>query len=108
MDGAAHKSGKRNQKSTGHPLVASLILAGAVCTLTAGMARTEWFSSAELQGYDLLSASRGPAAPYDNAVIVDFDEASVRAYKAFPIPRDLLSRVVAKISAGDPAVIGLD
>lgn len=108
MNGKPNKAGKQDVKQAGHPLIASLILASAVCALTAGVARTTWFSSAELQAYDLLSARQGPAKPYENAVVVDFDEAAVRAYKAFPIPRDLLSRVVAKISAGDPAVIGLD
>ncbi len=108
MKGTANKSGKRNEPPSGHPIIASLILAGAVCLLTAGIARTPWFSSAELQGYDLLTARAGAAKPSENIVVVDFDEAAVRSYKAFPIPRDLLSRVVAKISAGEPAVIGLD
>jgi adenylate cyclase len=108
MNGTANKPGKHKEKHTGDPLIASLVLAGAVCALTAGLARTAWFSFAELQGYDLLTASLGPATPYGNVVVVDFDEAAVRAYNAFPIPRDLLSRVVAKISAGEPAVIGLD
>ncbi len=107
MKGTGNKSGKRKPPS-GHPIIASLILAGAVCLLTAGIAHTPWFSSAELQGYDLLTARAGAAKPSENIVVVDFDEAAVRSYKAFPIPRDLLSRVVAKISAGEPAVIGLD
>jgi adenylate cyclase len=108
MNGKANRAGKRHEKRAVHPLIASLILAGAVCALTAGVARTTWFRSAELEGYDLLTARQGRAKPYENVVVVDFDEAAVRAYNAFPIPRDLLSRVVAKISAGDPAVIGLD
>jgi adenylate cyclase len=108
MNRPENKAGKRAEQKAARPVVASLILAGLVCALIAGISRTAWFSSAELQGYDLLSASRGAGAPYQNTVVVDFDEASVRAYKAFPIPRDLLGRVVDKISAGGPAVIGLD
>lgn len=108
MSEAEGKSGRGDEKRSLHPLLAGLLLAALICALTASIANTAWFSSAELQGYDLLTAHVGATTPNENVVIVDFDETTVRAYKAFPIPRDLLSKVVARISEGEAAVIGLD
>jgi adenylate cyclase len=62
----------------------------------------------ELHGYDLLVARQNKEAPPAEIVYVDFDEDTVQAYNAFPIPRVLLGDVLQKISSGKPAVIGLD
>ncbi len=70
----------------------------------------------ELRAYDILSTVRysrivppQPSGVSDYMVFnVDFDEASVRQYSAFPIPRPLLAEVIAKIASGKPSVIGLD
>jgi adenylate cyclase len=108
MSEAEGKSGRGDKKRSVHPLLVGLLLAVPICALTASFANTTWFSSAELQCYDLLTAYGGATKPNENVVLVDFDETTVRAYKAFPIPRDLLSNVVARISEGEAAVIGLD
>ena len=92
----------------GHSLLASLILAIIICLAVAGAARSGLLNSVELEGYDLLVFARSPVPPPENLVIVDFDEASVQAYNAFPVPRPLLAQILQKISAGGPAVIGLD
>ena len=88
--------------------IAAVLLALLVCLLALALAQTAFWNGIELQGYDFLIAMRGPAPPSDRVVIVDFDEQSVLALNAFPIPRPLLAEVVSKICAGSPAVIGLD
>jgi adenylate cyclase len=68
----------------------------------------------DLRAYDLLTAIKyfrivPPTQPYEGPVFnVDFDEASVRQYNAFPIPRRLLAEILSKIATGKPSVIGLD
>jgi len=68
----------------------------------------------ELRAYDLLAAIQysriaPPTQPYAGPVFnVDFDEASVRQYNAFPVPRLLLAQIISKIATGRPSVIGLD
>jgi adenylate cyclase len=88
--------------------IAAVLLALLVCFLSLALAQTAFWNGIELQGYDFLIALRGPAPPPDRIVIVDFDEPSVLALNAFPIPRPLLADVVSRIGAGMPAVIGLD
>ena len=88
--------------------IAAVLLALLICLLALALAQTAFWNGIEQQGYDLLIALRGPAPPCDRVVIVDFDEQSVLALNAFPVPRPLLSEVVSKIGAGNPAVIGLD
>jgi adenylate cyclase len=91
-----------------HPMLASLILAAVVCALVAGLVWLGALATAELQGYDLLVAVRGPQSPPTTVTIVDFDDATMDDLKIFPIPRAILGRVVEKISSGEPALIGLD
>ena len=91
-----------------NPLLVSAMLAAAVCGLLALMVWSGLLEGVELQGFDLLVAGRGAGSPSENIIVVDFDEASVRAYNAFPLPRRLLADVLEKISAGEPSVIGLD
>ncbi|MGH9703167.1 MAG: CHASE2 domain-containing protein [Candidatus Acidiferrales bacterium] len=101
----------RNQKGRPaflHPWAAGPALAILICVIVFSIAMLGPFHAAELGGYDFLVVARGPAAPPKNSVVVDFDEASVRAYNAFPLPRDLLAEVLEKISAGAPKAIGLD
>ncbi len=88
--------------------IAGLALSVAVLTAAASMVRAGLLRGAELQGYDLLILSRGSHALPESPVIVDFDDATVQAYQAFPIPRKLLAEVVEKIAAAKPGVIGLD
>lgn len=67
-----------------------------------------YFEKIDMQSYDLLVKYRKPAPPSKNIVIVDFDEATVRARHAFPLPRPLLAEVLTRISQGSPNTIGLD
>jgi adenylate cyclase len=62
----------------------------------------------DLGAYDVLVKLQHPVPPSDLIFNVDFDEASVRRYHAFPLPRLLLAEVIGKIASGKPAVMGLD
>ena len=91
---------------------ASVILASFAVGLTAsllsgGAAKLGLLESAELRAYDRLVPTSRCSTPAET-VIVDFDDASVEAFNAFPLPRELLSRVVRRISEGRPELIGLD
>jgi adenylate cyclase len=91
-----------------HPGQVSALVAAGLCALVGVVVWSGVLEGVELQGYDLLVASRGAGPPAENILVVDFDEASVRAFNAFPIPRRLLADVLERISAGQPRVIGLD
>jgi adenylate cyclase len=65
-------------------------------------------SAPNLRSYDVLVALQHPEPPSDLVINVDFDEASVTRYNAFPIKRLLLADVIAKIAAGKPSVVGVD
>ena len=82
--------------------IAAVLLALLVCFLALALAQTAFWNGIELQGYDFLIAMRGPAPPSDRIVIVDFDEQSVLALNAFPVPRPLLAEVVSKIGPAAP------
>lgn len=79
-----------------------------VATIVAICDRNGLLINQDLQGYDLLVKLQNHANPSENILFVDFDEATVREHNAFPLPRRLVADVLARISAGKPAVIGLD
>ena len=85
-----------------------LALALLVCLAVLALSNTSFWSGIESRGYDLLIAVRGPRPDPGLVMIVDFDEASVAALNAFPIPRSVLADVISRISSGGPAAVGLD
>jgi len=62
----------------------------------------------ELHGYDMLVTRQNAEDPPSNILYVDFDEDTVNAYNAFPLPRALVGKVLQRISSGKPKVIALD
>jgi adenylate cyclase len=87
------------------------VIAGLSLLIGALVTAIERFGSLEgldLQGYDLLVAFQHPEPPSTRIFNIDFDEASVTHYNAFPIPRLLLAEVIAKLASGKPAVMGVD
>jgi adenylate cyclase len=87
------------------------VLAGLSLLIGALIAGGEYlhlFESLDLQGYDLLVFFQRTAPPSARIFNIDFDEASVSRYNAFPIPRLLLADVIRKVASGRPAVIGVD
>jgi len=67
-----------------------------------------YFEKPDLLGYDFLVRFQGKVAPSANILLVDFDEATVSEYNAFPIPRLLLAQVIDKVNEGKPSVISVD
>jgi adenylate cyclase len=82
----------------------SLLIGG----LVAALEQNGFLDALNLQGYDLLVKVQSPEPPSSRIFNIDFDEETVRKYNAFPIPRLLLADVIAKLSSGKPAVIGVD
>ena len=82
----------------------SLLIVAIVFT----MERRGYLQAPDLRTYDALVARQHPEPPSDVVFNVDFDEATVTRYNAFPIPRLLLADVIAKIASGKPAVMGID
>jgi len=85
-----------------------LALSLAVALIVALADHYGLFEKPDLLGYDFLVRLQEKAPPSANVVFVDFDEATVSEYKAFPIPRLLLARVIEKVNEGKPSVIGVD
>jgi adenylate cyclase len=88
-----------------------IVIAGLSLLIGSLVAALEHYGSLDalnLQGYDLLVAFQSPEPPSSRIFNIDFDEETVRKYNAFPIPRLLLADVIAKLSSGKPAVIGVD
>jgi len=86
-------------------IAALSLLIGAIVF---AMDRHGYLSAPNLRAYDFLVALQHPEPPSDVVFNVDFDEATVTRYDAFPIPRLLLADVISKINSGKPAVIGVD
>ena len=84
------------------------VLGVLVVLVVAVLVRAGLFELAELQGYDLLVFTGGFSPPDENIAIVDFDNASVEAIGKYPIPREVVARVMSRIAEGQPAVVGLD
>jgi adenylate cyclase len=58
--------------------------------------------------YDFTVDHTGLAAPSQQIVFVDFDEATFSHIRQFPIPRSLIAETVQRIALGQPRVLGID
>jgi serine phosphatase RsbU (regulator of sigma subunit) len=90
------------------PLSAAILILVVVWLLFASLVYLGVFDTFELLGYDLLAYTAGFSPPSENVVLVEFDNASIAAIGKYPVPREVLARVVTRIGEGEPAVIGLD
>ena len=89
-------------------LVVGAALALIATALAMAAERSAIISDLRLWGYDLLVVRGRMAPPSKDIVLVDFDDAAVREFRQFPIPRDVVAEVIRKIAAGGPDLIGLD
>jgi adenylate cyclase len=108
---AQPKSSRAVETRAGNALRRWMVVAGLsllIGVIVFSADRKGFLSSFNLGAYDVLVKCQHPAPPSDLILNVDFDEATVRRYDAFPLPRLLLAEVVAKIASGKPAVMGLD
>ena len=91
-----------------NPPVATLILGIGVFVFVAGARELGLLQSAEFLAYDKFLAWRaGPETMYPRVVIVEITENDIAKYD-FPIPDDLLAKLLETIAAAKPAAIGLD
>jgi adenylate cyclase len=99
------------ETKAGHGFRSWILITGLALLITALITAAERFQLLDglnLQAYDLLVAVQRPQPPSSRIFNIDFDEASVTRYNAFPIPRLLLADVIQKVASGKPSVIGVD
>jgi adenylate cyclase len=88
--------------------LASLLLGLGVLGLVAGSREAGLLQSSELLAYDKgLIRRAGPPATDDRVAIVEITENDIRKYD-FPIPDNLLAKLLETIERGHPVAIGLD
>ncbi|HEY0301469.1 MAG TPA: CHASE2 domain-containing protein, partial [Rhizomicrobium sp.] len=86
-------------------LVCLILLAGLMALRIANPAPLE---SMRVRTFDLYQSMKPRVATLQPAVIVDIDEASLKAYGQWPWPRTLLADLVTKLSRLGSAVITFD
>lgn len=86
----------------------SAVLLAAVALTTFSVSRTTPFRDADHWSYDFVVNHWRRIPQTHDIVLVDFDEASFREINQFPIPRSDIAKLIRKIDAGSPKVIGLD
>ena len=70
--------------------------------------RIDFFDTLELKSYDLMMNFRSDPGVSNEVVIVDIDDDSIDKLGRWPWPRSLLAKIIKKINAGGPRVIGLN
>ncbi len=70
--------------------------------------RIDFFDTLELKSYDLMMNFRSDPGVSNEVVIVDIDNDSIEKLGRWPWPRSLLAKIINKINAGGPRVIGLN
>jgi len=93
-------------------IVLALVVGAALALITTVLAmaaqRSAVLTDLRLWGYDVLVVRGRIGPPSKDIVVVDFDDAAVREFRQFPIPRDAVAEVIRKVAAGAPELIGLD
>src|SRR5437588_11523132 len=98
----------RLRRAFRNPWVASLMLSMGVFAFVAGARELGLFQSAEFLAYDKFLLWRSGAATTDPRIsIVEITENDIAKYD-FPIPDDLLAKLLEGIAAAKPVAIGLD
>ena len=91
-----------------NPWVASLVLTIAVFVLVIGMRELGLLQSVEFLAYDkFLTWRAGENTTDPRIVIVEITEEDIAKYD-FPIPDDLLAKLLKIIASAKPIAIGLD
>jgi len=70
--------------------------------------RIDFLDTLELKSYDLMMKFRSDPGVSNEVVIVDIDNDSIEKLGRWPWPRSLLAKIINKINAGGPRVIGLN
>ncbi|MDZ7641999.1 MAG: adenylate/guanylate cyclase domain-containing protein [Desulfurivibrio sp.] len=85
-----------------------LIIAAVLLFYSFGTDKPRLLNTLDKRLLDTMFSWRGPVPVSGEVVIVDIDENSLRELGQWPWPRDLVARLVANITAGGAAAIGLD
>src|SRR5436305_1696320 len=72
------------------------------------ISRTVAFRDLQLWTYDFVVIHSPEARPPADIVVVDFDDATLAQERQFPIPRDVVAKVISRVSEAGAKVIGLD
>src|SRR5437899_9895718 len=98
----------RLRRAFRNPWVASLMLSIGVFVLLAGARELGLLQSAEFLAYDkFLTWRAGPDTTGPRVVIVEITENDIAKYD-FPIPDDLLAKLLETLATAKPVAIGLD
>src|SRR6266480_1708135 len=98
----------RLQRVFRSPAITSLVLSIGVFALVAGARELGLLQHTEFLAYDKFLAWRaGPDTTDDRIVIVEITENDIAKYD-FPIPDDLLAKLLETIASAKPTAIGLD
>src|SRR5438477_1122316 len=98
----------RLRRAFRNPWVASLMLSMGVFAFVAGARELGLLQSAEFLAYDKFLVWRAAAETTDPRItIVEITENDIAKYD-FPIPDDLLAKLLGRIAAAKPTAIGLD
>ena len=91
-----------------NPAVTSLVLSVGVFAIVAGARELGLLQSAEFLAYDkFLTWRGGPEVTDDRIVIVKITENDIAKYD-FPVPDDLLAKLLETVASAKPIAIGLD
>src|SRR6266516_6885972 len=98
----------RLRRALRNPWLVSVVLSLGVFAFVAGVRQLGLLQSAEFLAYDKFLAWRaGPETTDPRIVIVEITENDIAKYD-FPIPDDLLAKVLETIADAKPVTIGLD
>lgn len=89
-------------------LFAAVALTALVLAFVALAGRSTAYEDLNLWTYDFIVNHGVYPAPSPDIVLVDFDDNSFQWIAEYPVPRRKVAEIVQRISAANPAVIGLD
>jgi len=96
------------RRAPGRRLLFLCGLVPAVLAAVLSLSRPPFLAALDDSVYDALLRAASPRPPTDRVVIVDADERSLTALGQWPWPRDLVSRLVARLRDLGASAVGLD
>lgn len=89
-------------------LIVAIIVGAALTGVLAALG--DWTPYGDLNNwtYDFLVNHGHYAAPAQDVVFIDFDDATFAKIQKYPIPRSIIADVIERVGSAKPAVIGLD
>ncbi len=101
------KRGERGSRSNWVKLGAAFLASLAATSLVLGVRQLGWLEKLELKAFDQLMQVRPDEGADPRLLVVEATSEDIKKY-GFPLPDGILARVIEKIGAHQPPVIGLD